>query len=253
MFLNYKGIQYVPHHINISENANISEYFLGINPRGLVPVLVHDGSVHIESNDILVYLEDLFPEPALIPTAARDEISRLLRHENDLHLDLRTISFRFLIAPVRPPKSSDDLDRYGRLGTGTVGGVPDKRLDVEIEFWRDVAETGISNGAAQSAALKFQEAFTELDRRLSGQPYFMGKTLSVLDIAWLVYVNRLDLAGYPLAALHPRLAAWASRLSQHPAFKDELALPPDLVQLVARRRQALELAGGTLVQVCNLS
>ena len=32
-------------------------WFLGINPRGLVPVLVHDGAVHIESNDIIQYLD----------------------------------------------------------------------------------------------------------------------------------------------------------------------------------------------------
>jgi glutathione S-transferase len=34
---------------------------MGINPRGLVPCLVHDGEVHIESNDIILYLERAFP------------------------------------------------------------------------------------------------------------------------------------------------------------------------------------------------
>lgn len=32
------------------------QWYLGINPRGLVPTLVHNGTVLIESNDILVYL-----------------------------------------------------------------------------------------------------------------------------------------------------------------------------------------------------
>ena len=32
-----------------------------------LPVLVHDGSVHIESNDIIQYLEKMFPDPRLIP------------------------------------------------------------------------------------------------------------------------------------------------------------------------------------------
>jgi glutathione S-transferase len=70
--------------------------FLGINPRGLVPVLVHDGVVHIESNDIIQYLEQKFPTPKLIPAGHENKIAALLRHEDDLHLDLRTLSFRFV-------------------------------------------------------------------------------------------------------------------------------------------------------------
>ena len=39
------------------------KWFMGINPRGLVPVLVDDGKIVIESNDILEYLEAKFPAP----------------------------------------------------------------------------------------------------------------------------------------------------------------------------------------------
>jgi glutathione S-transferase len=46
-------------------NENLTDHFLGINPRGLVPVLVHDGDVYIECNDILTYLESAFPEGRL--------------------------------------------------------------------------------------------------------------------------------------------------------------------------------------------
>ena len=79
-------------------------WFLGINPRGLVPVLVHDGAVHIESNDIIQYLEQKFPTPRLIPAGHETEVAALLKHEDDLHLDLRTLSFRFVFAPPGPPK-----------------------------------------------------------------------------------------------------------------------------------------------------
>jgi len=36
-----------------------------------VPVLVDDGDVHIESNDIISYLEKKFPEPRPIPAATK--------------------------------------------------------------------------------------------------------------------------------------------------------------------------------------
>ena len=71
IFLNLKGIEWQGHQLNLTENETYSAWFLGINPRGLVPVLIWDGAVHIESNDILALLEQEFPAPCLIPPACR--------------------------------------------------------------------------------------------------------------------------------------------------------------------------------------
>src|ERR1700760_4011453 len=53
IFVNLKGIAWQSHVVDLAQHENYSSWFLGINPRGLVPVLVHDGIVHIESNDII--------------------------------------------------------------------------------------------------------------------------------------------------------------------------------------------------------
>ena len=62
-----------------------------------------------------------------IPTAARrrgsstsheNEVGALLKHEDDLHFDLRRLSFR----PAKPP---DALKSYAANGSGTVQGVKD--------------------------------------------------------------------------------------------------------------------------------
>src|ERR1700727_3009009 len=90
-------------------HGTMTPWYLGINPRGLVPVLVDDGAVHIESNDIITYLEKKFPQPQLIPAGYEHEVAKLLRHEDDLHLDIRTLSFRFVFNPDRPRKSTSDL------------------------------------------------------------------------------------------------------------------------------------------------
>ena len=67
IYLNLKKIPFTSHQINLSAGENFSEWFQGINPRSLVPVLIHDGEVHIESNDILEYLEGCYKESPLIP------------------------------------------------------------------------------------------------------------------------------------------------------------------------------------------
>ena len=100
IFLALKNVDWVSHPINLVKRENNSDWFMGINPRGLVPVLVHDGQVHIESNDILEYLEGLYPDPPLIPEEHAAELTALLQVEDELHADLRNLTMRFT-APSR--------------------------------------------------------------------------------------------------------------------------------------------------------
>ena len=139
IFLNLKGIAWESHLVDLRSNENFGPWFLGINPRGLVPVLVHDGIVHIESNDIITYLERAFPTPKLIPPEFENEVSALLEHEDDLHLDLRTLSFRFVFAPPGPPKPAEALKSYAANGSGTVQGAKDRGKAMQIEFWERAA------------------------------------------------------------------------------------------------------------------
>ncbi|MEC7489856.1 MAG: glutathione S-transferase family protein [Pseudomonadota bacterium] len=252
IFIALKGVEWESHLIDLMGNENLQEYFLGVNPRGLLPVLVHDGDVHIESNDILTYLETGCPEPCLIPEGSGYEVAELLKQEDDLHLDLRALSFRFVFNPPHAPKSKGDLEVYANTGSGTVQGVKDGRVDVEIDFWEAIAEHGITDEVAQAAAAKFRQAFDDLDARLDGQEYVLGDTLSVIDIAWFIYANRLTLAGYPIAKLHPNMGAWYARLKEIPAIKKEITLPPPVKEKFDATRAQHLAEGVNLEAVAGL-
>src|SRR5262249_28958626 len=45
--------------------------YLKLYPNGVVPTLVHDGQPIVESSLILYYIDELFPEPPLMPGDAR--------------------------------------------------------------------------------------------------------------------------------------------------------------------------------------
>ncbi|MGP0089282.1 MAG: glutathione S-transferase family protein [Xanthobacteraceae bacterium] len=251
IFLNLKGVEWQPHVVDLFTNENLGEWFLGINPRGLVPVLVHDGAVHIESNDIITYLEDKFPQPKLIPAGSENEMAALLRHEDDLHLDLRTLSFRFVFAPPAPPKSPDELKKYATTGSGTVQGKKDAHIAEQIDFWKRVASEGITDKAARASALKFRQAFDELEQRLAKHAYLLGDTLTVLDIAWFIYVNRLSLAAYPVTRLHPRVGDWYEKLLARREFAKEVRLPPPVKERFDTTRHEQAKAGKSLELVAG--
>ena len=252
IFLNLKKVAWEPHEVDLLHNENINDWFLGINPRGLVPVLVHDGAVHIESNDILLYLEKLIPEPPLIPRAAETEMAEMLHKEDDLHLDFRALSFRFLFNPPTTPKTPDVIERYGNAGSGTVDGVADEGKAREIRFWKNYAVEGITDATVQAAVAKFRAAFDDLEKRLETQTYLLGQRISLLDIAWFIYVNRLTVAGYPFARLHPRLAAWFAAFQARPEFASEIIMPPPLRDAVAQTHREQAARQRTLVDVAGL-
>jgi maleylpyruvate isomerase len=72
--LNYKGIAYESLAVDLRSpvSAQRAPQFLALNPAGLVPVLVDGERVLTQSLAIIEYLEELKPQPALLPRAAAD-------------------------------------------------------------------------------------------------------------------------------------------------------------------------------------
>jgi maleylacetoacetate isomerase len=67
--LNLKQVAYRQQAVHLLRDGgeqNLPDY-RALNPLGLVPALAHDGRVIVQSVAICEYLEDVFPEPALLP------------------------------------------------------------------------------------------------------------------------------------------------------------------------------------------
>ena len=99
--------------------------------------------------------------------------------------------------------------------------------------------------------MKFRAAFDDLDGRLARHPYLLGDAPTVLDIAWFIYVNRLSLAAYPIARLHPRIDRWFATLRARPEFAKEIGLPPPVQERFETTRREHAKAGKSLEAVAG--
>jgi glutathione S-transferase len=250
--LNLKGLPWTSHHIDLSNSEHFSPWYLGVNPRGLVPCLVLDGDVHIESNDIIEKLDQKFPKIKLIPNGAESQMTEMLRHEDELHLDLRTLTFRFTQPRGKDPRSKEDIANYREGGSGTVQGQVDPNKEREIAFWETAANDGITDKAVQISATRFKTALSGLNQTLSNSPYLLGDSLGILDIAWFVYVNRLIRCGYPLKRLHPQVNKWFMPLLRKPEFAKEIVVPPEIQKAVEKHHHQQKKTGATLIDIANL-
>ena len=222
IYLNLKKIPFTSHQINLSAGENFSEWFQGINPRSLVPVLIHDGEVHIESNDILEYLEGCYKEVPLIPKNKEQQIKDLLKFEDDLHVDIRNITFKFLVPRFLNKGKSVQPKAKNKA---TLNGELDSMDDVNRNFWEEYEKHGIKDEDASRSLIRFRTALEDLNDQLEDSPYILGAELSLVDIAWFIYATRIQHANYPLQRLHPNVSGWYERLYANVLFRKEVRRP----------------------------
>lgn len=65
--LAYKGLTWDHVSIDLRHDVQSGADYRGLNPQGLVPLLVADGQGHAQSLAILEYLEERHPDPPLLP------------------------------------------------------------------------------------------------------------------------------------------------------------------------------------------
>ena len=222
IFFNIKNINWNSHVINLIKQEQFSKWFLGINPRGLVPTLVHDGDVHIESNEIMAYLDGVYEDNKLFPIDLIDEINKDLAFEDSLHHDLRRLTFRYIIPHALGKKNPSTIDAKEQF-EGTIQGKADENKSKEILFWKNHYQNGITDDEIIESANKFKNIYEDFDKTLKNQKYLKGDEFTVVDLAWYVSTKRLAMAGIPIEK-YKNVQKWFSNLDNDENFKKEIKI-----------------------------
>ncbi|OEC89975.1 maleylacetoacetate isomerase [Acinetobacter sp. YK3] len=70
IILNLKGLNYEMEYVSLAKNEHHQSEFKALNPQGFVPVLDTGSERLLQSPAIIEWLEEQYPEPALLPTDA---------------------------------------------------------------------------------------------------------------------------------------------------------------------------------------
>jgi glutathione S-transferase len=248
ILLRVKGIQFISHEVNTSKSENVTPWYIGINPRGVVPVLVHDGVVHVESNDILEHIDSL-PSDAKpffpVSKSERSSVDELLALESDLFVHMRALTVGFLVPKRMAQKSTQVLDKYESEGPSN----PERSRD--IAWWRAVAAHGITEAQAGTAVAAFRAAFDKLEGCLEKGEWLIGDRMSVLEIAWFISFDRLVLSGYPLE-IHPLVNALYKRLGKESVYAEETRMPAPAKKVVLPVFKVIQrITGKRLIDVAR--
>ena len=164
--LEEKGLEWASHHLNLPANEHVSEDYQRINPNGVVPTLVHDGQVVIESNDILRYLDEHFPDPPLRSdhAALRERMNALIQLASEFQASIKVLSHEHLFRPFRKVTEEDVALFEAEHNDATLAA-----------FMRDYAENGPAwRERVAKATAELETTLDHLEGALEESPWLSG-------------------------------------------------------------------------------
>ncbi|HUI94784.1 MAG TPA: glutathione S-transferase family protein [Xanthobacteraceae bacterium] len=220
MCLAEKKAAWESHHVDIFRFENYSDWYTRLNPKNVVPTLDHDGRIVIESNVILEYLDEVFPDVPLRPADAYARATMRLwvyNSEEMAHWNVNVCSHNLRHAKRMEARySKEELLRAADQCSNPMIALRLKRR----------LQMGVSTEEESEAYEKLEFMLKQMEIRLADGPWLAGRTFSLADVAMAPMINRVEVLARPEMigpARRPRVADWWRRIQARPGFQEAFA------------------------------
>lgn len=231
-YLEEKALAWTGHYIDILKGEQFRPEYVKINPKSVVPTLVHDGVIVRESTNICEYLDDVFDENRIRPAdpVRRAEVRYWTKAvDEDLHPACGALTFmashRHTIRGLGEKGLREFLDSTPPFSVSSNWHERKKEL-VRLGFE--------APGARQQVEL-YDRYLQKMEEALQDSAWLAGDEFSFADIAMTPYVMRLDMLsmqGMWEGGRLPRVAEWLAAIKTRPTFEAAIWrwMPEDLTE-----------------------
>jgi ganglioside-induced differentiation-associated protein 1 len=227
--LGEKKLEWKGYYIDILKGDQFAPAYRKLNAKAVVPTLVHDGAVFVESTVINEYIDETFASPTLKPPSAAERTEMRLwtkAVDEALHPACAEITFSSCHRHIIRRLPEDAFQNFLN-STPPISVTP---------HWharkKEIVTLGFDAPGLAATYRLYDGYLGKMEKTLAGQSWLAGQTFSLADIAMTPYVNRLDMLGMSQmwTARRPRVADWFSRIKSRPAFKPAFLdwCPPEL-------------------------
>jgi glutathione S-transferase len=225
-----KRLDWTGRYVDILKGEQFGPKFLALNPKAVVPVLIHDGRVLAESTVICEYAEDAFPQHPIFPADAYERAQVRLwtkAVDEELHPACSAITYVVSHRHTILRNGAGDFETFVKAGARE--GSAARTLK-----WQWIQEGLAAPGAADKIRL-YDAYLLKMEEALDGRDWLVGEHFSMADIAMAPYVNRLSalaMDGLWAGGRRPRVEAWFERVRSRPTFHSAFVqwMPPGLVE-----------------------
>jgi len=227
------GLGFESHLVDLHAGENATEAYQQIHPNGVVPAMVHDGTLVIESIDIIAYLDETLGHGQLRPASQEQDIARLLKQANEAQPQLKLCTFEFLFqaAPSVPESVAEEFQKT-------------HKNEWLKQFHKDY-RSGFERSRVHEAVNDVHADFQMLDQLCSdGRAWLAGPDFSLADIAWMPNFHRFELIGWPFDR-YPELKRWFAAASGRDSYHTALQEwePQELLNVVIPKLDVRRKAG----------
>ena len=202
-----KDVPWTNHHLSLARGEHLTPEFKAMNPRGVVPVLVHDDDTIVESSVICAYLDEVFPTPPLSPDTPLERATMRLwckLPDDILHTACATVSFAISFGQQLKKHAGAGLEER-------LMKMPDP---ARRERQRALIEKGIETPFFRDHIKVFEKTFGEMEAQLGKTKWLASDDYTLADIEITPYVERIDRLG--LALMRANQSATRGRFSHMP-------------------------------------
>jgi glutathione S-transferase len=229
-----KGLEWESRHLVLRAGEHQQPWYRALNRRAVVPTLVDGEKIIPESNVILEYLEERFPQPALAPQDPYERAQMRLwtkQLDEDIH-DASAAILSFGIA-----FRHQYLER-GEIGKQMLEAIPNV---FKRERRRDVIENGTASQHFIIAVERMTLLLDEMEEALAGHRWLAGAHYTLADVAFTPYLARLEHLGV-LAMIggRQRVADWYQRCKARPSFREAIVKWENADYLALMQRRGAE-------------
>ncbi len=210
MTLVEKGLEWTSHHIDLKKKENITDEYFGINPNGLVPTLIDNGVVHIESNDIIDYLDQRYPQPSLRDTADESSMLEWLKLASALHVPAVKPYVYATMIQKKVKKTAEEEKKYDEL---------QKNEELKDFHSKHSGNKVFGSADVENSFKILEESFEKLEATLTTKEWIMGSNFTLADISWIPLHFVLIGCGYPFAK-YKNITRWATQCESRESFKE---------------------------------
>lgn len=212
MCLLEKQLEYQSQIIDLIQFNNLQPDYLLINPNGVVPTLVDEENIIIESTVINEYIDDKYTTPSLVPADhySRAKMRILVKMQDDvLYNAQRPASFQLMVKRMLSNLSREDI---GEL----VQAHPQPERASHFINW---ATGPVDEDVVTEAKQKLEPVLARLENSLDEGPWLVGEDFTLADVAYAPFVNRLQrLMFHELWTDKPKVTRWMAHLKERPSF-----------------------------------
>ena len=216
MALAEKHLGWTSQHLSLRAGDTLNPDYLRLNPNGVVPTLVHDGSIIIESTVINEYIDDAFEPNSLKPSSPIDCAKMRLwtkKPDEGLHIHTSTISSAIAFRYQYIERGPEALKKM-------YAAIPDP---AKRERRIDLIDNGINSALFPVAIRTWEKTLGDMNLALAGQPWLADSQFSLADIAFAPYMTRWDqlqLDGLWSSKRH--LAQWYEKIKVRKSYQTGL-------------------------------